>query len=73
MHVNKKTVESKDTFVFYSYVRFACNAPVEVKLPDEVTIGNQLQMTIEYDDATKKSGRVGFRRGNGILVMILYM
>ena len=61
--VNKKTVEVK-SLRFYSYVRFACNAPVEVKLPDEVTIGNQLQMTIEYDDATKKSGRVGFRRGN---------
>jgi hypothetical protein len=45
-------------------MRFACNAPVEVKLPDEVTIGNQLHETIEYDDATKKSGRVGFRRGN---------
>lgn len=37
---------------------------LKVKLPDEVTIGNQLQMTIEYDDVTKKSGRVGFRRGN---------
>lgn len=61
--VNKKTVEVK-SLRFYSYVRFACNAPVEVKLPDEVTIGNQLQMTIEYDDVTKKSGRVGFRRGN---------
>nr|WP_044656581.1 hypothetical protein [Bacteroides acidifaciens] len=61
--VNKKTVEVK-SLRFYSYVRFACNAPVEVKLPDEVTIGNQLQMTIEYDDANKKSGRVGFRRGN---------
>ena len=23
-----------------------------------------IKMTIEYDDATKKSGRVGFRRGN---------
>ena len=43
---------------------FACNAPVEVKLPDEVTIGNQLQMTIEYDDATKeKAVASGFRRG----------
>ena len=61
--VNKKTVEVK-SLRFYSYVRFACNASVEVKLPDEVKIGNQLQMTIEYDDANKKSGRVGFRRGN---------
>ena len=54
-------------------MRFACNAPVEVKLPDEVTIGNQLQMTIEYDDVTKKSGRVGSDVEIGILVMILYM
>ncbi|WP_217938024.1 hypothetical protein [Bacteroides acidifaciens] len=61
--VNKKTVEVK-SLRFYSYVRFACNAPVEVTLPTGVTIGNQLQMTIEYDDANKKSGRVGFRRGN---------
>ncbi len=63
MAVNKKTVEVK-SLRFYSYVRFACNEPVEVTLPTGMTIGNQLQMTIEYDDAHKKSGRVGFRRGN---------
>lgn len=61
--VNKKTVEVK-SLRFFSYVRFACNDLVEAKLPDGVTFGNQLQMTIEYDDANKKSGRIGFRRGN---------
>lgn len=61
--VNKKTVEVK-SLRFYSYIRFACNEPVEVNFPDGVKIGNQLQMIIEYDDATEKSGRVGFKRGN---------
>ncbi len=61
--VNKRTVDIK-SLRFYTYVRFACNDTVEVKLPDGVEFGNQLQMKIEYDDATKKSGRVGFCRGN---------
>ncbi|WP_294555057.1 hypothetical protein [uncultured Bacteroides sp.] len=61
--VNKKTVEVR-SFRFFTYVRFACNEPVEVNLPDGIEFGNQLQMKIEYDDTTKKSGRVGFKRGN---------
>lgn len=33
-------------------------SPGQSDLPTGVTIGNQLQMTIEYSDANKKSGRV---------------
>lgn len=61
--VNKKSLEVK-SLRFYTYVRFACNDEITVELPSDVTISNQLKMIVEYDDTTKKSGRVGFRRGN---------
>lgn len=61
--VNKRTIEVK-SLRFYTYLRFACSNPIEVELPIGVTINNQLAFTIEYDDASKRSGRIGFRRGN---------
>ncbi len=61
--VNKRTIEVK-SLRFYTYVRFACSNPIEVELPIGVSINNQLAFTIEYDDASKRSGRIGFRRGN---------
>lgn len=61
--VNKRTIEVK-SLRFYTYLRFACSNPIEVELPIGVTIDNQLAFTIEYDDASKRSGRIGFRRGN---------
>ena len=61
--VNKRTIEVK-SLRFYTYVRFACSNPIEVELPIGVSINNQLAFTIEYDDASRRSGRIGFRRGN---------
>lgn len=61
--VNKRTIEVK-SLRFYTYVRFACSNPIEVELPIGVSIDNQLAFTIEYDDASRRSGRIGFRRGN---------
>lgn len=49
---------------FFTYTRFVCSDEVKVKYPDGVTIANQLSMAIEYDDETKKSGRIGFKKGN---------
>lgn len=61
--VNKRTIEVK-SLRFYTYVRFACSNPIEVELPIGISINNQLAFTIEYDDASRRSGRIGFRRGN---------
>lgn len=49
---------------FFTYTRFVSSDEVKVKLPAGVTFGNQLSMTVEYDDDTKKSGRIGFKKGN---------
>lgn len=48
---------------FFSYVRFICSDEIKVTLPD-ILSANQLKHSIEYDDDTHKSGRIGFRRGN---------
>ena len=61
--VNKQTIDVK-SLRFYTYIRFACSDPIEVIFPAEVTINNQLAFKIEYDDLSRKSGRIGFRRGN---------
>ena len=61
--VNKRTIDVK-SLRFYTYVRFACSDSIKVELPAEVKINNELAFKIEYDDASKKSGRIGFRRGN---------
>lgn len=49
---------------FFTYTRFVCSDEVVVKLPNGVTLDNQLSMDIEYDDETKRSGRIGFKKGN---------
>lgn len=62
--LNKKELLVK-SLRFYSYARFASSGPITVDLPQNVTIGNQMSLKVEYDDpATKTSGRIGVIRGN---------
>lgn len=59
--VNKKEVEV-NSIRFYTYIRFTSSNPVEEVEP--VANTEVMYVKTEYDDATHKSGRVGFKRGN---------
>ncbi len=60
--INKKAVDVK-SIRFFTYVRFASSNPIEVIYPGGIN-ESQLTFTVEYDDATQKSGRLGVKQGN---------
>lgn len=60
--VNKKSIRV-NSVRFDTYVRFACSNPIVMIYPDGIN-ESQLKYTVQYDDATQRSGRIGFKRGN---------
>lgn len=61
LSVNSSEIEVK-SLRFYTYTSFASSGSVSVNIPG--LSSNYISYVVEYDDETKRSGRVGFRQGN---------
>lgn len=61
--VDTKEVDVK-SLRFFTYLYFTASREVTLTLAGGVTVSNVMSVTVEFDDETKKSGRVGFKIGN---------